>query len=401
MGHEVAIVTTEKHSFDGHLNLLINNNDLANVRVKEVPYWPFTVKENTVTIYNNSPAGTPRPSPFITFQKERVRMLRKTIGSLGDIHDFWIYPALKAAQELYNEWKYDVIVSTYSPPATHVIASKLKKKHGRLFWVADFRDLWYGNHLSSAKGVFGVIENRYERHFLKRADMLTTVSNPLNIYIKKRYPNKEVYTCENGFDVEDQINVPEPNYFPDDSKIRLVYTGTIYAGKQDPSPLFAAIDELKKQGIHISEKLEVLFYGSNLGNLFELVQKYDLNEVVKTPGFVDRKTVLHIQKSADALIFLEWEDPSIDGILTGKLFEYFYSGTPILGVGVTTNTLPGQLIEQSGTGVALGRDVSSIYFILLNLINQKGMCYNPNVNLLRNYTREEQARRLLDKIISI
>ena len=251
--------------------------------------------------------------------------------------------------------------------------------------------------LSSAKSVLVLLKINMNDIF-NRADMLMTVSDPLNSYIKKRYPNKEVYTCENGFDLEDQIDIPDTNYFPDDGKIRLIYTGTIYAGKQDPSPLFAAIKELKKQGMHISEKLEVLFYGSSLGNLSELVQKYDLHDVVKRPGFVDRTTILHIQKSADALIFLEWEDPTVDGILTGKLFEYFYSGTPILGIGVTTNTLPGRLIEESGTGVALGRDVNSIYSILLNLINQKGIYYNPDVNLLRNYTREEQARRLLDKV---
>ena len=104
MWHETAVITTKKHSFDGYLNLLTNSNDLNNVKVIEVPYWPFTGNENTVTPDNNSLTDT-QPSPLVISIKERVRTLRKTIGSLGDIHDFLGLSCIKTAQNLYNAWK--------------------------------------------------------------------------------------------------------------------------------------------------------------------------------------------------------------------------------------------------------------------------------------------------------
>ena len=55
--------------------------------------------------------------------------------------------------------------------------------------------------------------------------------------------------------------------FPDDGKIRLVYTGRIYAEKQDCLQLLKALAILKGRGIPLQEKLEVLFTVSSLNLL--------------------------------------------------------------------------------------------------------------------------------------
>ena len=396
LGHDICVLTGKKESFLHPLNLSIDPQQMQFFRIEEVSFWPFTKsKSNKKRHY--IPGNLYTPPPVVMKVKEVYSILQKFIGSTLDYHHLWILPAIRRALSIYREWPFTIIVSSYGPPACHIIGGILKRKLG-IFWVADYRDLWYGNHLYSLKWPFSHVEKNIEHFFVKEADLITTVSNPLKEKLIERFGNN-VITIENGFDVEELNKIGKQNVFPQDGKVRLIYTGTIYPEKRDPSPLFEAVKFLKKQGLSIEEKLEIIFYGVNLGNLHALIKKYDLHNIVKTPGFVDRETVLQIQRSADALIFLEWEDPSIDGILTGKLFEYMYSGSPILGIGVSTRTAAGKLIEEAGIGLAVGKSIEKIAYILEKLINGEKLNYSPSQEVLNRYTRERLAKRMLEEIL--
>lgn len=402
---DVTVITTRKKSFDGPLNLAVNEGDLEQLKVIEVDYWPFRGKNSFDLFAQQSFEKKIKtdniPPQYILTLKNMVRRLRRTlIGSFLDIHDFWVFPAVKVAESIYLSHGFDMVVTSYGPPACHIIGGVLKRKLEKIFWVADYRDLWYGNHLSKAVWPLSVIEKKREDFYVSRADLITTVSDPLKKSLEKRYGEK-VLVIENGFDLDDlkEINnMGDVKMFPGDGKIRLVYTGTIYPGKRDPSPLFEAVNILRKEGIEVDSKLEIIFYGINLGNLFELTSRYKVENIVKTPGFLDRTRILRIQQEADALIFLEWEDSSVDGIVTSKLFEYMYAGTPVLGIGVSNKTLPGRLIEESGVGYALGRSVTAIAEVLKKMIKGEPLFYSPQKELIFNFTREKQAYRLLGEI---
>ena len=104
--------------------------------------------------------------------------------------------------------------------------------------------------------------------------------------------------------------IHRPHILNSDKK-RIVYTGTIYAGKQDPSPLFAAIALLAKNGNLPPNRLsdfEVLFFGSPNDWLNSLIHKYKVEPWVKHMGNVSRDDVLSITKQSDMLLFLDWED---------------------------------------------------------------------------------------------
>jgi hypothetical protein len=397
MGHEICVLTTKKEFFDGNLNLKVNLDDLKKIKIKEVDYLPIQIfrghknQKKQKFEYNKS-------ENLLYKVKNLIRALRKYIGSLFDIHDLWIFPAVHSALKIYKDWPYDVIVSSYGPQACHIIGGILKRILN-VFWVADYRDLWYGNHYFPSKWPFSMIEKNIEFFFVKKADLITVISDPLKEKLISKFGNK-VVTIENGFDDEELKNIENKEIFLKDGKIRLVYTGTIYPQKQDPSPLFEAINILKNLGVEIDKKVEVLFYGNNLGNLKELIEKYRVGNIVKTPGFVDRTASLHAQRSADALLFLEWEDSSIDGILTGKLFEYMFAGKPVLGIGVSSNTASGKLIENCGIGIALGRDSVRIAEILKKLINGQKINYSPVQECLNKYTRKALADKMLREIIN-
>src|SRR5690606_16832050 len=100
--------------------------------------------------------------------------------SLFDIHDLWTAPATRKGLEIMSACHVDAIVSSFSPPAVHMVASRLKAAHPKTVWLADFRDLWAHNHITAARGILRLMENSLERCTLQgRADALITVSEPL------------------------------------------------------------------------------------------------------------------------------------------------------------------------------------------------------------------------------
>ncbi len=132
-----------------------------------------------------------------------------------------------------------------------------------------------------------------------------------------------------------------------------------------------------------------------MANLRELIVLYGLEEYVKDGGFIARENALRMQRDAHVLLFLEVNNE--DGILTGKLFEYLCSGTPIWGIGVSNKMGAGKLIEQHKAGKSFGNDDQKILYALKNLLTEgskKAVVISKDI--LRKYTRKYLAEKLIN-----
>jgi len=396
-GHTVTVLTTKKYSFLGPFD---EEPPLhKNINVVEVPFLPnfMSTKAGNTSAKSDTP-----PNQNLEILKRYVRFGRKIIGSLFDIYDPWIAPATKKALDLCEDNRYDVIISSYSPPAAHVIAHKIKTKNPTMQWIADFRDLWAYNHIMPAKGPFALYEKRKEKRIISNADIIVTVSDPMSETMKEIYSDKDVVTIENGFDPKEfplwKENIKKRKRVND--KIEITYTGTIYEGKQNPVPLFEACNQLIEEERLPKEFVSIDFYGNNKRELEDMIAKGNHNRhgIINMHGFVSRKESLSVQNSSDLLLFLEWNDPLAKGVLTGKMFEYTVSGTPILVVGAHTSGAAGTLIEQSGTGKrAVGTE--EIKTIIRDIIKTKQISfYNPQINIIEKYRKDNQAKRLLEAL---
>lgn len=392
-GHDVCVLTTAKTE-NQNLQSQLSSNISGSVRIEGVKYLLSRPEINT--------------KPQVNTQNKRFSLypfLRKILintrqfigaGSLFYSSDLWIFPAIQKGLAIYQEWQFDVIVSTFGPPASHIVASALKKKLD-VFWVADYRDLWQDHHFSRARFPFSFIEKNLENITMKSANMMTTVSLPLAEKLTKRF-GKTVTTIANGFEYFSTSKML-PHECLERKKIKLIYTGNLYLQKQDIQLLFQAINLLTKQDSNIEEKLEISFYGWDTDNLNEIIQTYCLDSIIKIKGFVPRETAISLQRSADALIFLDWNDKNEHGILTGKLFEYMFSGTPILGIGASLETAAGRLIQESGTGILLGGSIEMIANTIKKLLDRETLEYSPRQEILQQYTREFLANKMLQEII--
>jgi glycosyltransferase involved in cell wall biosynthesis len=394
-GHEICVLTTEKTSSSGWLDLKMDPEVVDRIRVVSVPFFVFRNKPKKET---KNEVGSIKTDEKIQFARQIVRMLRKNVfGSFIDSRLFWIRPAVRKALEIYETWKYDLIISTYDPPAAHIIASQV---HQRLCvpWAADYRDLWSGSHIEKPVFPLDRLEKILENRTMQGAFLLSTVSEKLREQLATRF-SQTVVTIENGYDEDDFRRFETPFEFPSDGCKRILYTGKINKGKQDPSPLFQALTDIQRQGKISPGRLEVLFYGQWLEHLPELIAKYDLRAYVKVLGFGERETILGMQKAADFLLFLEFNATNVDGILTGKLFEYMAAGRPILGIGMDENKATARLIHEAGIGVTFDRDPDPIAEFLESFINGKAAPYHPNHEVIQRYSRRKLAEKLLHEIV--
>lgn len=396
MGHDVTVLTTSKNRQDSDLNLdcssfkiLEIDNSLENKLRKNFRKDRAHAKEDKNQLEK------------ISLKSKLINRVKTFLGKRGvfgfarmpDLNDFIINKSYISIQDM----QYDLVISTAGPYSEHLIAKKLKQNNKTSFWIADYRDLWTQNHIFKGLFPFTLIEEYLEKKVNNSANMITTVSEPLADQIRNKYHLKNVETIENGFDFEDLETMDKEPYW-NDKKIRLVYTGSIYKGKQDPSPLFESIRKIKNSNQKLLlENLEVIFVGGNKADLDELITKYGVSNWVSYGGFLPREDSLRMQRDAHALIFLEFEALGVDGILTGKLFEYICSGTEILGIGVTDKSTPGELIVKSGHGINFGKDSERIKEYLISLL-QKGQrnSIEKNIEIIKKYSRKAQAEKILE-----
>ncbi len=394
-GHEICVLTTAKTSSSGSLDLEIEPAVAARVRVVEVPFLIFRGESEKVA--GHRPVSSQQVAG-IQLARKLVRWLRKNIfGSFLDSRMFWIAPALREALEIYKTWEYELIVSTYDPPAAHIIASRLHHRLG-VPWAADYRDLWADSHLENPIFPLNRLERSLENNTISGAIMMSTVSEALRSQLIARF-HQPVVTIANGYDEEDSL-VEASAFFPEDGCKRIIYTGKVYQGRQDPVPLFTALADLKDRGLCPPGKVEVIFFGQLLDHIPHLISKYRISDMVKLMGFRNRKTILQIQKAADLLLFLDYHAPGVDGILTGKIYEYMAANRLVLGIGMDENKAAARLIHEAGIGVTFGRDPGPIADFLYDWINGGVVPYNPNLEVIRRYSRRRLAEKLLREIFS-
>ena len=72
---------------------------------------------------------------------------------------------------------------------------------------------------------------------------------------------------------------------------------------------------------------------------------------MKVHGSISRSEILNIQKKADILLLLTWNDPKQKGLLGGKIFEYIASGNAILSIGVFKD-ISSEIVVENKFGIA-------------------------------------------------
>jgi Glycosyl transferases group 1/Glycosyl transferase 4-like domain len=214
-----------------------------------------------------------------------------------------------------------------------LVARRLSRKF-RIPWIAEFRDLWVDHPYYDEAAWRRPLERIHERRVLRDVAGLVTVSDTWRDLLQSRF-GKPTITVLNGFDPDDYP--PEAlSASGSRDELAILYTGTLYPGRRDPTPLFQAVARLGEKAHGIRIKL----YGADPATVSALAERAGVADKVEAHAAVTYDRVVALQRAADILLMLRWNDPSERGIVPGKLFEYVGARRPILCLGYDQGDVP-------------------------------------------------------------
>jgi len=210
--------------------------------------------------------------------------------------------------------------------------------------VVDYRDSWLNNPFKYfPTPLHRYLNFRLEKKILRKANKILTTNRRVKELILKKQHHlhyQDIVILSQGFDAED---FPTETIFSSNEKMRIVHAGAFYGGRK-PNTLLTALNKLFSAHAKLRDKIEIEFIGKVREEDKKIVEKMQLQNVVKFSGYLSHKDCVRELCSANVL-FLSVDN---DTQSPGKLYEYFGARKTILA-----NIPEGymrQLIEESGAG---------------------------------------------------
>lgn len=282
----------------------------------------------------------------------------------------WNRYAMTKAKELIKKYNIELVITTSPPHSTQLIGLKLKKLFPNVIWISDLRDPWtdiyFYNKFYPTK-LARSIDSKFEKEVVEHSDITVTVSPSIQKTLQNRYPNSAVKVLTNGYDPTD---FGEELFESKSKNKEIVYAGTITTDY----PLKEIIAIAKNNA-----ELHFRFIGSHPREFREMLEKEKVSD-----RFVFQKSIPHNEVTreminAGILLLLIPKVPQNEGILTGKLFEYIGSKSPILVIGPEGGDVEA-IIKETNSGVYINynnavhisnTDIQELYKTRVNSKSEK------------------------------
>ncbi len=248
---------------------------------------------------------------------------------IPDARKYWIKPSVRFLTKYLKENPVDAIVTTGPPHSMHMIGLGLKKNLN-IPWLADFRDPWTNIDFYEKLKLTRFADRKHkkmEKQVLTEADAIIVVS-PGMINDFKEKSVTEYDFIPNGYDKEDI----KADKVRKSKKFTLSHIGSLTLTRKAEN-LWLVLAELIKENKSLSDDLEIRNVGKMDYHVVEMIEKAGLKQNFVMVDYLPHEQVINEQKKASLLLLLINNTPNAKMILTGKLFEYLISGTPVICIG--------------------------------------------------------------------
>lgn len=392
------------------------DDDMARLmsRISPVQVAPAAPRSAIEAGGSAAPSGSPRSQ--VREQKARVSFIKrglvrrlKQVRGLVAIPDEALLWALRAAWQariLVQEEKIDCVLTTSGPNSAHIVGLLVKRWTG-VPWVADFRDPWTDNMHFSARALRAAVERRLERRVLREADAVVTVTDSFAELFRRKEASVrgKVSVIRNGVD---PLDFPPHDTLPRSGPLTLLYAGILYP-KRSPKTFLQALRRALDAGRIAEDGLQVEFAGvfdsPGSAENAELVERLDLQRIVRRLGYLSHAEVAKRMMQAHALLLIGDDDERAGMYIPGKLYEYLYARRPILAL-LKEGEASRWILRCNAGVVASNQSVADVEDALVELvqrIQQEGCCL-PDHPLLQSLTRQAQAAdlaRLLNEVTAV
>jgi hypothetical protein len=329
--------------------------------------------------------------------------------------DGWIPFGFIEAKKIIEQEDVDLIFVSMEPSSSSIIGILLKKLTGKPL-VIDYHDAWTTSvPFREKNGLKRRIAEKLENYLIHFADKIIACKTDIILDIQRKYRilnDRKFVLIRNGYDAEDYEGVKKE----DNKKFVITYTGKLSEKfYYSPETFIMALGELINEKKILKSDIIVYFVGHISDNyknrIIELINSQNLEDIIITTGNVDHNKCISYQKNSDLLLYIiesikgKKASYEFSGVIPAKIYEYIYSGTPILAIappGFEVN-----LIKKTKTGfVAEPNNIKSVKEALFEIYekHKNGLLYvDPNMEEIRKYDRKILTKKLagiLDDLIS-
>ena len=333
--------------------------------------------------------------PFYIFEKIFIHL---------DSHWSWLISASIKGAFLIKKYRPKMIYTSAGPTSTHA-AGYILHRLFKIPWLAEIYDpLIYDRDTGhSQRYKF----NRWiERSIFRHADAVIYFTNKaLNSAKGRNSERNNLYMLRPGAPF---INFPEFGYKKLD-KIHFGHFGSLGDGR-DFSIFFKSIHDLIKEHPEWRDKISVDIYGMEIDPVSRrALIDYPLNGILYEHGRLEndpatgksgRQQVLEAIRRCDVLLIIHGTDIICEEYIPSKIYEYFLTFRPILGLARPDSELR-YLLEDNGHTYVDGEDIDKIKMVIKNFVTRWESVGLPDQMPKSHYTVEKTVNTLLEIADSI
>ncbi len=290
----------------------------------------------------------------------------------------------------------EIIYSRSFPMSSAFMAYKLHC-HFKCPWVLHLSDPWSWSPLHHYSDKIKEYVEKWEREFIKTAQIITLTSKKTLQYYKSLYPEfgSKFEFMPNVWDVNDLREGKELDF---DHKLRIVYTGGL-VGDRNPEFLFQCIRVWNRDNPSVMNTVEFCFAGAMDRRTEGLFKKYDLPNV-KHLGMLSFRKAVDLQSSAHMLFLIDnpIKDPKKAVFFPSKLLDYFVARRRIFAVTTRDSATAHALNDIGEDYVEIGdrEKVISIIDRACSEFRNRNQDYFIRTEPPKIYEAQYNVERLLD-----
>lgn len=272
---------------------------------------------------------------------------------IPDPRRFWIRPSVSFLSDYIQRNQITVIITTGPPHSIHLIGLRLKKRYPHVKWLADFRDPWTEWGMWDSLMVSNAVRRlhkRMENNVLSKADEVITIT-PFYVRRFEALSGRRVRLLTNGYDEDDFRNMVSTR----SEKFTMRHVGIVNE-KCDPRPFMKALEAEMSSNRSFAADVRLEFIGEVHPDFKRFVFDHaGLNSVTSFIGNIPHDQLMALYGSSSLLLLILTGYKDAEGFLPGKLFEYFATGLPVLGVGPVSGDAA-LMIKDTRAGVMIASD---------------------------------------------
>ncbi len=305
----------------------------------------------------------------------------------------WYRPVIKKVDALLRTESFDAVITSGPPYTVHLIGLATKKKFGRP-WLLDVRDPWLENPPYNLAYRFSLVRalNAYlERRVLESADSVVTIGEVVAGLLQTKTALKKIDVIYNGFD-EDNLSKAGRKSTP---YFRLGYYGNIDHHRL-PYQFLKRLAQGLDGNLEFARNFKLEIYGDLSREMKTVLRSLLPDGNLSLYDHIPHAKLREEYRFEQVFLLLINNFKYNRHILTGKLFEYLYSGWPILGIGPPGGEAA-KILNQTDAGqMFIYDDVERSVQWLMEMFArwQAGKLANRPVADPR-FNRREQAKKLI------